>query len=143
MKRSTYAAMAAVAVAMATVPSVKATTIFPPHSIVAGQSIGDWNGGWWTWVSEMPTSGNPFDTNGALAHQNNNGPVFYVVGNSGGVSTRSFSVLAGKPLLFPLVNYSVVQYPVALGPVDKLVLAPARSERLGRRDTDVAAGVTS
>jgi hypothetical protein len=31
----------------------------------------------------------------------------------------------------------------ALGPVDKLVLAPARSERLGRRDTDVAAGVTS
>jgi methyl-accepting chemotaxis protein len=30
-----------------------------------------------------------------------------------------------------------------LGPVDKLVLAPARSERLGRRDTDVAAGVTS
>jgi hypothetical protein len=30
-----------------------------------------------------------------------------------------------------------------LGPVDKPVLAPARSERLGRRDTHVATAVTS
>jgi hypothetical protein len=30
-----------------------------------------------------------------------------------------------------------------LGPVDKPVLAPARLERLGRRDTHVATGVTS
>jgi len=30
-----------------------------------------------------------------------------------------------------------------LGPVDKPVLAPARSERLGRRDTHVATGVTN
>jgi hypothetical protein len=30
-----------------------------------------------------------------------------------------------------------------LGPVDKPVLAPARSERLGRRDNHVATGVTS
>jgi hypothetical protein len=30
-----------------------------------------------------------------------------------------------------------------LGPVDKLVMAPARSERLGRRDTQAATGVTS
>ena len=30
-----------------------------------------------------------------------------------------------------------------LGPVDKLVLAPARSERLGRRDTHVATVVAS
>jgi hypothetical protein len=30
-----------------------------------------------------------------------------------------------------------------LGPVDKPVLAPARPERLGRCDTDVATGVTS
>jgi hypothetical protein len=33
--------------------------------------------------------------------------------------------------------------PTALGPVDKPVLAPARSERLGRRDTHVATAVTS
>jgi paraquat-inducible protein A len=32
---------------------------------------------------------------------------------------------------------------VFLGPVDKPVLAPARLERLGRRDTHVATGVTS
>ena len=79
-------------------------------------SIGDWGGAWWTWLSQMSaTLPNPqTDTTGALAHQNNSGPVFFVPGNFGGATTRSFSVPAGKPLLFPILNYAVIQYPVPL-----------------------------
>jgi len=75
----------------------------PPHSIVNGQSVGDW-----------ATSGDPFDTNGELGHQNNHGKVSYVAGTSSGTATRSFSVAAGKLLLVLPVNFSTVQFAVPL-----------------------------
>jgi hypothetical protein len=48
--------------------------------------------------------------------------------------------------LVPILReYSVTRWPhcLQLAPVDKPVLAPARSGRLGRRDTHVATAVTS
>ncbi len=117
MIRNIRALAAAAVLALASQPA-SATPDVPlaPHSIVDGQSIGDWGGAWWTWVSQMSdTLPNPqTDTTGALAHQNNNGPVFFVAGNSGGTNTRSFSVPAGKLLLFPVLNFASIQYPVPL-----------------------------
>jgi hypothetical protein len=107
----------AVVLALASQPARATPDVpLPPHSIVDGQSIGDWGGAWWTWVTQMSdTLPNPLtDPTGALAHQNNNGPVFFVAGNFGGMNTRSFSVAAGRLLLFPLLNYDALQYPVAL-----------------------------
>ncbi len=105
-----------IAALAASSPPAGATTIYAPHSIVDGQSIGDWGGAWWTWVSQMSdTLPNPqTDTTGALAHQNNSGPVFFVAGNFGGTTTRSFSVPAGSLLLVPVLNFSIIQYPVPL-----------------------------
>jgi hypothetical protein len=42
-----------------------------------------------------------------------------------------------------LIESVLLHVPLPLGPVDKPVLAPARSERLRRRHTHVATGVTS
>jgi len=103
------------AVAGLAAPPANAQTIDPPNSIVAGQSIADWTVGWWTWLLQFPTVGNPLDDQtGALATANNNGPVFYVAGTAAGPVTRSFSVNAGTPLLFAMANVIPVQWPVSL-----------------------------
>src|SRR5215472_7958484 len=54
------------------------------------------------------------DTTGALANANNNGPVFYVAGNSGRTANRSFTVNEGTPLLFAVLNRAWIQYSVPL-----------------------------
>ena len=57
-------------------PHARATIIFAPDAIVAGQHMADWTGGGWTWVGGLPAVGTSFDDpNGALAHQHNSGPV--------------------------------------------------------------------
>lgn len=83
------------------------TEVLAPGSIVAGKSIAAWSADWWTWAWNSPAGSDPLsDTTGALAGQNNNGPVFFVAGsNFSGPLTRSFSVAAGKPLLVPMINY--------------------------------------
>ncbi|GEO18615.1 hypothetical protein [Microvirga aerophila] len=88
--------------------------IYPPHSTVLGQSIGDWAEEWWTWALQAPANpdtfeGNPLtDTTGEFAHVNNDGPVFFVAGAFPpfGPATveRSFAVEEGTPLLVPVVN---------------------------------------
>ncbi|MEF8726685.1 MAG: PEP-CTERM sorting domain-containing protein [Accumulibacter sp.] len=51
------------------------------------------------------------DTTGAYAHVNNLGPVFFVAGNTGGSSTRTFTVPAGKPIFFPIVTAYDIEVP--------------------------------
>lgn len=112
MMRSIRTVIAAGIVVLA-VPAAHATTVLPPGSSVAGESIVDWTEAWWTWAAQAPNPGNPFDdTTGAVAHQNNNGPVFFVGGNFGGTTTRSFSVPAYKPLLFAALNLNANQFSV-------------------------------
>ena len=78
-------------------------------STVAGKSIAEWSAAWWTWAWNSPAGADPLsDTTGALANQNNNGPVFFMAGsNSNGVVQRSFSVLEGKALLIPMIKRRV------------------------------------
>src|SRR5439155_16118096 len=54
--------------------------------------------------------GNVFaDTTGAKANENQSGPVFFVAGTNGGAPvSRSFQVPPGKFVLFPLINWIVV-----------------------------------
>lgn len=79
-----------------------AYTILAPGTVVAGKSIADWTADWWSWGMQAPLAANPLlDTTGAFANQNNNGPVFFIAGNS---ATRTFNVPAGRPILLPLIN---------------------------------------
>jgi hypothetical protein len=79
-----------------------AYTILAPGAVVAGKSIADWTADWWTWSLQAPLAANPLsDTTGASANQNNNGPVFFIAGNT---ATRNFDVPAGRPILLPMIN---------------------------------------
>lgn len=79
-----------------------AYTILAPGAVVAGKSIADWTGDWWTWGLQAPLAANPLlDTTGAFANQSNGGPVFFIAGNS---AARTFTVPAGRPILLPLIN---------------------------------------
>ena len=110
-----FCKLAVAAVVAMTVCPAKGQTIDPPGSIADGQPIADWTEGWWTWASQFPAVGNPFDDpTGAMANANNNGPVFYVAGTFAGTATRSFTIGAGTPLLFAMSNLAAVQFPVAL-----------------------------
>lgn len=89
-----------------------AATIFPPGSIVAGRTIGEWTGEWWNWTNSVPSADNPLtDPTGARANLNQNAAVYFVAGNTGGLSTRSFIVPGDKPLLIPLLNVTYHRTP--------------------------------
>jgi hypothetical protein len=84
-----------------------AATVVPAGSTIEGKTIGQWTADWWNWSGSI--NGNVFaDATGALAEQNQSGPVFFVAGTQGGAAvTRDFDVPAGKYVLFPLVNWIV------------------------------------
>jgi hypothetical protein len=71
---------------------------YPPASHLATS--------WWQWALETPASENPLtDTTGEFAAVNQpNGPVWFLAGNTGGITVRTFTVPSGKALFFPIVN---------------------------------------
>ena len=108
ISRSTKNTVRAIAGAVALFGALEfaqATPVVDPTQTVAGITQLELSQQWWQWVVSIPASSNPqFDTDGSLAQTNNNGPVFFVAGNFGGTSERTFTVPAGKPLFFPVLN---------------------------------------
>ncbi len=87
-------------------------SVVPPGDEVAGYSQRQLAERWWQWVLHIPAATSPLtDTTGEFAGTDNTGPVFFVAGNTGGSSTRSFEVPAGKPIFFPVVNGVDVEVP--------------------------------
>jgi len=84
--------------------------ILDPSAPHAGKTYGEWAEGWvqyWTGTAP-PECVNPIndDTGASCAlYQDPASPVFFLVGNFGGVSLRDACVVpAGKSLFFPLLN---------------------------------------
>ena len=65
------------------------------------------------WALGAPASGNPLlDEDGVLAQVGNNGPVFFVAGSILGAPTvRTFTVPAGRPIFFPVINNLFIETP--------------------------------
>lgn len=65
------------------------------------------------WALGAPASGNPLlDEDGVLAQVGNNGPVFFVAGSILGAPTvRTFTVPAGRPIFFPVINNLLIETP--------------------------------
>ena len=94
-----------------TMPALASQTVDPTQP-VAGTSQLELSQQWWQWTLGIPAASNPLlDSTGAFAHSNNDGPVFFVAGNVGGSTTRSFTAPAGKPIFFPLVNAFDIEVP--------------------------------
>lgn len=83
----------------------RAPHILPPQSRPYGHSYGEWSALWWRWVNGIPFDQNPVaDPSGAWAATGQSGPVWFLAGNFGGVTTREVEVPAGKALFFPIIN---------------------------------------
>ncbi len=98
--------LAAGALAMGCLASAQAAdTVIDPAQSVAGLSQLALSQQWWQWAIASPAATNPlFDSSGAHAGTNNQGPVYFLAGNLGGLSVRSFDVPVGKPVFFPVLN---------------------------------------
>ena len=133
MRLSTVVAVAVVAIGVCTsAPALAgAVTVLPAGSQVAGRSVGDYTADWWQWALGFTAPDDPFsDADGAKANLNQSGPVFFLAGNAGGSSTRSFTVPAGKHLLVPLLVAELSQLEVGFGKT------PAEVRQASKDQTD-------
>jgi len=85
----------------------------PRNSHAFGEGYSELTADWLEWVLAIPTAANPLlDLNGASAAVGQSGKVWFLVGNTtGGATTRTVIVPAGKALFFPIVNYFWVNTP--------------------------------
>jgi hypothetical protein len=77
-------------------------------------TYGEWSAKWWQWVVAIPKESNPLtDNTGKNCAINQNGPVWFLAGTTGGSVTRQCTVPAGKAILVPIINFecSFVEYP--------------------------------
>jgi hypothetical protein len=82
-----------------------ADTVIDPTLPVAGFSQLELSQMWWQWAADSPAATNPlFDSTGANAASGNNGPVYFLAGNTGGLTVRTFNVPTDKPVFFPVLN---------------------------------------
>jgi hypothetical protein len=82
--------------------------VLAPGSNVEGQTIGEWTADWWQWATAQSVPNDAFtDPTGVNAAVGQSGPVFFIAGNTGGTSIRSFTVPVDKFLLVPLINVSI------------------------------------
>mgnify|MGYP001227000111 CR=1 FL=1 len=105
--------IAACMLALGALPAAQAVdSVVDPNQPIAGFSQLQLSEQWWNWALSSPAASNPLlDTTGASAGTNNTGPVYFLGGNLGGISVRSFNVPTGKPVFFPLVNVFDAEVP--------------------------------
>jgi hypothetical protein len=91
-----------------------------------GISYGEWTAKWEQWLISMPQQINAAtDTSGKNCAQNQNGPVWFLAGTTGGSVERTCTVPAGKAILFPTVNSecSYAENPTAKTAADLIICA--------------------
>jgi hypothetical protein len=105
---------------LAVVPPAQAQVQIPPPSqAIAGQSQLYWAQAWWQWLSGIPKANNPdLDVTGNNAAVQNEGPVFFLGGNFGGVSARTIKVPYGKSVFFPVLNQAFAAVDFTSGQYD-------------------------
>lgn len=86
--------------------------IAPINSKPHGKTYSEWASAWWQWAVAIPADESPLlDDTGADADLNQSGPVWFLAGNSGGVTERSITVPVGKSLFFPILNQIYLGFP--------------------------------
>jgi hypothetical protein len=80
--------------------------VYSKDSNVYGLTINQWTAVWWQYVMSFPASTNPLsNTTGADCADRQFGPVFFLVGTTGGLAVRDDCVVpANKSILFPIIN---------------------------------------
>jgi hypothetical protein len=95
-----------------------APTVLPPHSNAFGMGYDELAADWLEWALSIPNAYSPlFDTDGSNAAIGQTGRAWFLAGNTGGSTTRTVSVPAGRPLFFPILNEFWVNTPELGDPV--------------------------
>src|SRR6266487_1799456 len=73
-----------------------------------GKTWEEWTADWWRWVLSIPKKDNPgYDQTGKMFDTNQKDhDVLFLVGTYGGSAKRSYTIAAGKPCLFPIINFT-------------------------------------
>ena len=81
--------------------------VAPPDSTPYGKTYADWTADWWRYVMSFPADTSPLnDATGADCGVGQSGPVFFLVGTTGGPAVRDECVVpVGKSILFPAINF--------------------------------------
>jgi len=82
------------------------SAVFPLNSKPFGKSLSQWTEAWWQYVmqfdcAEIPTN----DASGSNAAMGQSGPVYFLVGTSGGSANRTVTIPKSKGILFPIITY--------------------------------------
>jgi len=79
--------------------------IFPIESKPYNSSYGQWTANWWKWALSVPQDINPItDKTGKYCGLNQNGPVWFLTGTTGGSVVRECTIPAGKAILITPLN---------------------------------------
>jgi hypothetical protein len=79
--------------------------IYPPDSEPYGLTYANWSAKWWQWYLSMPVETNPVnDATGKNCANNQDGPVWFLAGTSGGKVVRECEMPSGKAIFFPIIN---------------------------------------
>ncbi len=101
----------------------------PTGATVAGKTVSAWTTNWWQWAAALAPPGDPFtDTTGAFANKNQSGPVFYLAGNTGGSSSRNYTVPGNTYLLVPLLVGEYSQLELGLGQTEAQIKQAAKNQ---------------
>ena len=70
-----------------------------------GLTYDNWTAKWWQWALSIPQDVNPIgDTTGKYCGQDQEGPVWFLVGTFGGAAERTCEIPEGKAILIPLLT---------------------------------------
>jgi hypothetical protein len=81
-----------------------------------GTSFPEWTGRLWEYAFSIPSGDNPFfDAGGNKCSVGQNGPVWFLVGNFGGTSSRGCDIPPDKAILFPVYSSFGIDTPHTCG----------------------------
>jgi hypothetical protein len=97
----------AMVVSLAPPASASAATVVDPGQKLAGKTYAQWSAAWWQWAAGITTSQSTLDdSTGAHCGVNQQGPVWFLAGTTGGsaLTSRTCTLPSGKGVLIPIIN---------------------------------------
>jgi hypothetical protein len=94
--------------------TISTSKIFPSDAVPYNTTYGEWSAKWWQWILSIPTENNPLnDDNGRNCAVEQTGPVWFLVGTTGGLIERTCTIPSGSAILIPVINgeCSYAEYP--------------------------------
>ena len=79
--------------------------VMTPKAFAQSNDVRELSAAWWQWLLAIPTAESPtVDSTGENCGVNQEGPVWFLAGTTGGSAVRNCIIPAGKAILFPIIT---------------------------------------